>query len=150
MEPGDCIMARDIWGSGDELDDSAQAWILPRCVNCVFEAVHLLTFHREAIATDLVELMNKTRLAMLGERKDRDRTKPRKVDGVWHGGTAAERHDQAVNIDKADRCYTWGQSFQVLRKLVGPSAGSKVYQHSYNEHHELRRDSLNVRYTCAA
>lgn len=88
--------------------------------------------------------MDKTRLALLGERADRDRLKSRKVDGVWRGGTAMERHDQAVNIDKSQRCYTWGQSFQVLRKLVGPSAGSKAHEHQYNSHHEMRRDSLNV------
>ncbi len=96
------------------------------------------------IGTDLKDLMEKTRLALLGKREDRDRKKSRKVNGVWTGGTAAERDDQAVNIDKSERCYTWGQSFQVLRKLVGPSAGSKVHEHDYTDYHEMRRDSLNV------
>ncbi len=144
MGPGDCLMSRDMWGSGDPMEDVAQAWVMPRYVHVSASDEVILTTYRDMIGTDLKKLMDQTRLAVLGERKDRDAMKSRKVNGVWTGGTAAERHDQAVNIDKSERCYTWGQSFQVLKKLVGPSVGSKVHEHDYNTHHEMRRDTLNV------
>ncbi len=30
LGPGDCVIARDMWGSGDELNDVAQVWVMPR------------------------------------------------------------------------------------------------------------------------
>lgn len=33
IESGDYIFARDMWGSGDPLDDVAQAWIAPEYVS---------------------------------------------------------------------------------------------------------------------
>ncbi len=32
MVPGDFLFARDVFGSGDLLDDNIQAWVLPECV----------------------------------------------------------------------------------------------------------------------
>ena len=99
----------------------------------------------EAIGQDLRELILAARNDLLGPEEERDAKKARLENGAWVGGIAAERSDQAVNIEKSERCYTWAQSYQVPRRLTGPSVGSKVVDEEITEHHELRRMSLNVR-----
>lgn len=89
--------------------------------------------------------MDRARDAALGKPEDRDLQKARLDDnGVWGGGVRFEHSRLAVNVEGADRCYTLGQSYQVQRKLTGPSAGAKVDGDILN-HHKIRQTVLQVR-----
>ncbi|RPD54153.1 hypothetical protein L227DRAFT_512088, partial [Lentinus tigrinus ALCF2SS1-6] len=63
--------------------------------------------------------------------------------GVWGEGIAFERSLLAANVTGAQRCYTLGQSYQVQRKLTGPSVGAKIDDEILN-HHSLRQSILKA------
>ena len=83
----------------------------------------------------------------LGERNDRSPQKPTKLeDGTYEGGTAFERHDLALNVRNAPRCYTLAQSYQVQRNIVGPAAATKIAMgEEPSDHLRLRQKIIQVR-----
>ena len=92
--------------------------------------------------------MEAAQQAVLGLRADRSASKPTKVDDVYTGGTEFERHEQALNVRNAPRCYTLAQSYQVPRNLVGPTAGAKVNMgEEPSAHLKLREQVIKVRVT---
>ncbi|KAI0686694.1 hypothetical protein C8T65DRAFT_701054 [Cerioporus squamosus] len=125
--PGDYVLCRDMWGSGEEDDDDIVMFVP---------------------ATEVIEPfrneMDAARDTALGADEDRDLRKARlDEDGIWRGGIAFERSALAVNVDGAERCYTLGQSYQVQRKLTGPSAGAKVEGEVLN-HHVMRQEIMQA------
>ena len=70
--------------------------------------------------------MDDAQAAGLGARSDRSASKPFNACGRYEGGAQYERSDQAVHVGNAPRCYTLGQSYQIQRNVVGPTASAKV------------------------
>ncbi len=101
-------------------------------------------FLSHLIEADVIERMKKARLSILGERKDRDGSKPRFANGKWHGGTQYESSEHAKHIEKSERCHTLAQSVQVPRNLVGPTVGAKIPKSGATTHHDIRLEALQV------
>ena len=148
LAPGDFIIARDMWGDGDEIHDVVQAFIAPRSVDsrhpshldaeCLLDVSDVLNEEDIRVLTDV-------RDRILGNREDRSPDKAQFVDGQWTGGIAWERSEFAQCIGHSERCYTLAQSYQHQRNLVSPTAGAKVVDPSKpTAHHDMRSDAIQV------
>jgi hypothetical protein len=67
------------------------------------------------------------------------------VDGHWKGGIRFERHERAVNLKQAKRCYQVALTIQTPRSLAAPGCQAKVHDVAPDEDAAMRKNLIMVR-----
>ena len=85
------------------------------------------------------ELVNIRDEQLLGPREMRTPECPTQSNGVWSGGVAWERHEDAVTVREDGRCYTVAQSFEGPARITCVTAAAKTYDGELGDHGRIRK-----------
>ncbi|EIW51395.1 uncharacterized protein TRAVEDRAFT_54600, partial [Trametes versicolor FP-101664 SS1] len=119
MAPGDCLIVRDIQGSGMEEDDHVHAVLTPP----------------ELFSQELRDDIRSVRDDILGPVEERTAVK---------GGVAWERSPEAKSLRNADRCSSLTTSHQAPKQQTAPMASTRMPLGVLSEHQTVRKHAIQA------
>lgn len=143
MVDGTAIFARAL-GSTEPKDDVIMAWNYMGCmVFLLYVIIYWPQRSQRLCNEDAILELKRVRDKILGRSEEMTPDAPKSSSsGELTGGTHFERLGQTGV--KNTRCFSMTLSHQHPNNRVGPTAGSKVYNHKLSENESIRRETVKV------